>query len=118
MLLSRSSPYLANDNTVPNSNTRLTPKPLPADNFNSNFNHWGGAQNQTFPKSNLKTRKPKRHSVQICQDPLHLDNVKDLRLNCPNKSSSSQLKKLSGIKLCPIAVLFVRISAINIVGLV
>ena len=37
--------------------------------------------NQTFPKSNKDTRKQKRFSVQICQDPSHLSNYRDFQLN-------------------------------------
>ena len=39
--------------------------------------------NGTFPTSNKNLRKQKRLSVQICQDPSHLDNVKEL---CPKTS--------------------------------
>ena len=39
--------------------------------------------NGTFPTSNKSLRKQKRLSVQICQDPSHLDNVKEL---CPKTS--------------------------------
>ena len=39
--------------------------------------------NGTFPTANTNLRKQKRLSVQICQDPSHLSNVKEL---CPKTS--------------------------------
>ena len=37
--------------------------------------------NQTLPKSRKEVRKQKSFSVQICQDPSHLSNVKEFKLN-------------------------------------
>ena len=47
--------------------------------------------NGTFPVSNKNLRKQKRLSVQICQDPSHLDNVKEL---CP-KTSDRPIQKIA-----------------------
>ena len=47
--------------------------------------------NGTFPTSNKSLRKQKRLSVQICQDPSHLDNVKEL---CP-KTSDHPLQNIA-----------------------
>ena len=47
--------------------------------------------NGTFPTSNKNLRKQKRLSVQICQDPSHLDNVKEL---CP-KTSDRPIQKIA-----------------------
>ena len=44
---------------------------------------------QTFPKSNKNDQKNKRRSVQICEDPSHLDNMKELK--CSNKIMTAPL---------------------------
>ena len=51
---------------------------------------------QTFPKSNKHDQKNKRRSVQICEDPSHLDNIKDLK--CSNKIMTAHLSSTTDTK--------------------
>ena len=52
--------------------------------------------NGTFPVSNKNLRKQKRLSVQICQDPSHLDNVKELCLKTPDHPIQSIATEIQG----------------------
>ena len=56
---------------------------------------WNTSPSQTFPKSNKQSRKNKCLSVQICQDPHHLDNVKELKIG---HSTTSAIQKTKGTK--------------------
>ena len=65
--------------------------------LNSDFRYmdWNTSPSQTFPKSNKQSRKNKCLSVQICQDPHHLDNVKELKIG---HSTTSAIQKTKGTK--------------------
>ena len=51
---------------------------------------------QTFPKSNKHDQKNKRRSVQICEDPSHLENTKELK--CSYKIMTAPLKSTADTK--------------------
>ena len=51
---------------------------------------------QTFPKSNKHDQKNKRRSVQICEDPSHLDNTKELK--CSYKTMTAPLNSIANTK--------------------
>ena len=103
LLHSPSLPF-EEDNKMVNSSSRITPKEATINYSTDEQNHWGVPHNQTFPKSNKQPRKQKRHSVQICQDPLHLYNVKDFQTNVPTTSSPLQAKKSKGMRFSHIGI--------------
>ena len=59
-------------------------------------NQWKDPPNQTFPKSRKEVGEQKRLSVQICQDPSHLNNIRDFRLKASATSTPLRTNKMKG----------------------